>query len=249
MVTPEPDPVIHRMRNTWGDTRGSGERPSHAGWGGAQADATPYDEALRIGGQGFDTGIGVLSNSRLEVRNAGHGRFEAKVGVDDSTRNTRDKVVFYVYGDGKLLAQSPALGLGDRPSLAERRHQRRAPGRDRRALANRRQRPAAGRHLGRGGSAPLIAREGAGGDGLRFPSPPATSPRQPASVSPVVCRMIGGDSVGRRAVARNTESDAARSGAAMEHGLWRTVRSRLCAIRPGADGKSPACCARAAAFR
>lgn len=116
VVTPEPDPVVHRMRNAWGETRGSGERPSYAGWGGAQADATPYDQALRIGGQAFDTGIGVLSNSRLEVRNAGHGRFEAKVGVDDSTRNTKDRAIFYVYGDGKLLAQSPALGLGDQPS-------------------------------------------------------------------------------------------------------------------------------------
>lgn len=117
VVAPEPDPVVHRMRNAWGETRGSGERPTYAGWGGAQADATPYDQALRIGGQGFDTGIGVLANSRIEVRNTGHTRFEAQVGVDDSTRNTRDKVRFAVYGDGKLLAQTPPMGLGEAPRL------------------------------------------------------------------------------------------------------------------------------------
>lgn len=115
VIAPEPDPVVHRMRNAWGETRGSGERPTYAGWGGAQADATPYDQSLRVGGRGFDTGLGVLTNSRIEVRNAGHARFEAKVGVDDSTRNTRDKVRFLVYGDGKLLAQSPPMAFGQPP--------------------------------------------------------------------------------------------------------------------------------------
>lgn len=115
VIAPEPDPVVYRMRNAWGETRGSGERPTYTGWGGAQADSTPYDQALRIGGKGFDTGIGVLTNSRLEVRNAGHTRFEAQVGVDDSTRNTKDKVRFDVYGDGRLLAQSPPMGFGEAP--------------------------------------------------------------------------------------------------------------------------------------
>lgn len=115
VIAPEPDPVVHRMRSAWGETRGSGERPTYTGWGGAQADATPYDQALRIGGQGFDTGIGVLTNSRLEVRNAGHARFEAQVGVDDSTRNTRDAVRFAVYGDGRLLAESPPMRFGEAP--------------------------------------------------------------------------------------------------------------------------------------
>ncbi|MFN6980841.1 MAG: NPCBM/NEW2 domain-containing protein [Brevundimonas sp.] len=116
VVAPEPDPVVHRMRNAWGETRGSGERPTYAGWGGAQADATPYDEALRISGHGFDTGIGVLTNSRLEVRNAGYTRFQASVGVDDSSRNTRDLVRFAVYGDGRLLAESAPMGFGATPA-------------------------------------------------------------------------------------------------------------------------------------
>ncbi|UDF03048.1 NPCBM/NEW2 domain-containing protein [Asticcacaulis sp. AND118] len=116
VVSPEPDPVVHRMRNSWGQTRGSGERPAYTGWGGAQADATPYDQALRIGGQGFDTGIGIQSDSRLEVRNtAGYTRFETLVGVDDSTRNTKDRVRFYVYGDGQLLTRSEPVAFGDAP--------------------------------------------------------------------------------------------------------------------------------------
>ncbi|MFN3932220.1 MAG: NPCBM/NEW2 domain-containing protein [Brevundimonas sp.] len=115
VIAPEPDPVVHRMRNAWGPTRGSGERPTYTGWGGAQADTTPYDQALRIGGETFETGIGVLTNSRLEVRNAGHTRFEARVGVDDSTRNTRDVVRFSVYGDGALLAETPPMRFGEAP--------------------------------------------------------------------------------------------------------------------------------------
>lgn len=116
VISPEPDPVVHRMRNAWGETRGSGERPAYTGWGGAQADATPYDQTLRISGQGFDTGIGVQSDSRLEVRNTGEYKwFEALVGIDDSTRNTKDKVRFAVYGDGQLLTQSEHVAFGDAP--------------------------------------------------------------------------------------------------------------------------------------
>lgn len=116
VIAPEPDPVVHRMRNAWGDTRGSGERPTYTGWGGAQADATPYDQALRIAGQGFDTGLGVLANSRLEVRNEGYARFEASVGVDDSTQNKKDAVRFAVYGDGRLLTESAPLRFGEAPA-------------------------------------------------------------------------------------------------------------------------------------
>jgi alpha-galactosidase len=110
---------VHRMTGQWSGTRDSGERPIYTGWGGAQADATPYDQALRIGGRGFDTGLGILSDSRLEVRTRDRKRFEAWVGVDDSTRNVSDKVEFFVYGDGKLLAKSGALAFGDAARLLE----------------------------------------------------------------------------------------------------------------------------------
>ena len=113
VVVPELDPVVHRMSGPWYGTRDTGERPAYAGWGGAQADATPYDQTLQINARRFDTGLGVLAGSRLEVRNTkGYKQFTTLVGVDDSTRNASDKVEFLVYGDGKLLGQSGALSFG-----------------------------------------------------------------------------------------------------------------------------------------
>jgi hypothetical protein len=108
VTVPVPDPVIHRMANPWGATINGGERPTYAGWGGARADATPYDQALTVDGHVFTTGIGILANSRMEVKAAGFKRLQAKVGVDDSTRNLKDEVVFQVFGDGRLLAQTTA---------------------------------------------------------------------------------------------------------------------------------------------
>jgi alpha-galactosidase len=108
VVKPEPDPLIHRAASPWSGTRSSGERPNYAGWGGAQADASPYGQPLQIAGRRFASGIGILSNSRLEVRNAGARLFSALVGVDDWTRNPDSKARFYVYGDGRLLASTAA---------------------------------------------------------------------------------------------------------------------------------------------
>ncbi len=71
VVTPQADPLIHRAILPWRGTRGFGEPPRYGGWGGAQADRTPYDQELALAGQRFDTGLGVLANSRLEVRNDG----------------------------------------------------------------------------------------------------------------------------------------------------------------------------------
>jgi hypothetical protein len=108
IIAPEPDPIVHRMSNPWGATVNGGERPTYTGWGGAQADSTPYDQALKIAGQGFTSGIGILANSRMEVKADGYKHFEAKVGIDDSTRNLKDKVTFQVFGDGRLLAETTA---------------------------------------------------------------------------------------------------------------------------------------------
>jgi hypothetical protein len=107
---PELDPMIHRPA---GQTRGSGPGPSYGGWGGAQADAAPYGTAIQVAGQAFATGIGILSGSRMEVKNDGYTTFRALVGVDDETRNRAVKARFYIYGDGRLLAQSAALAWGD----------------------------------------------------------------------------------------------------------------------------------------
>jgi hypothetical protein len=115
VVTPQADPLIYRAILPWRGTRGFGEPSRYGGWGGAQADRTPYDQELAIAGQRFDTGLGVLANSRLEVRNAGFRRFTAKVGVDDSAIDGGQAVTFLVYGDGKLLGRSRPLKFGQSP--------------------------------------------------------------------------------------------------------------------------------------
>lgn len=108
----EADPSIHRAEIAWQGTRGGGEPPRYAGWGGARADRAPYGQHLRIAGQPFASGIGILANSRLEVRNTGFGRFASEVGVDDSATDASQRVRFELYGDGKLVAQSDWLAFG-----------------------------------------------------------------------------------------------------------------------------------------
>lgn len=103
---PAHDPTIHRNILPWTGTRGAGEMPSYAGWGGAQADRSPFNEPLRVGGQILQNGIGILANSRLEVRNTGFKSFLAQVGIDDTAALQDQKVAFAVYGDGKLLAET-----------------------------------------------------------------------------------------------------------------------------------------------
>jgi hypothetical protein len=102
--------MVHRAA---GATRGAGPRQNYAGWGGAQADSAPYGTAIQVAGREFAAGVGILSGSRMEVKNAGHASFRAFVGVDDETRNRAATVRFYVYGDGRLLAQSAPLGWGE----------------------------------------------------------------------------------------------------------------------------------------
>lgn len=114
VVTPQADPLVHRAILPWRGTRGAGEPPRYGGWGGAQADRTPYDQELAIAGQRFGAGLGVLANSRLEVRNAGFRRFTANVGVDDSAVDRGRAVTFLVYGDGKLLGRSRPLKFGQK---------------------------------------------------------------------------------------------------------------------------------------
>lgn len=106
------DPSIHRAIISWQGTRGRGEAPRYAGWGGARADTTPYGQPLRVGATRFASGIGILANSRLEVRNAGFARFAAHVGLDQSAPAGAPRVRFELYGDGERLAATGWLGLG-----------------------------------------------------------------------------------------------------------------------------------------
>jgi len=106
------DPTIFRTAAGWAGTHGAGDRPQYAGWGGARADSAPYGQTLQIARKTFQSGIGILANSRLEVRNDGYRRFATKVGVDDSATDKINAVTFSVYGDGKPLAESHPLKWG-----------------------------------------------------------------------------------------------------------------------------------------
>ncbi|MEI5689009.1 NPCBM/NEW2 domain-containing protein [Sphingomonas kyungheensis] len=109
----ELDPTIHRGISAWSGTKSSGETPMYTGWGGAQPDVAPYGTPLTIAGHGYGRGIGILSNSRMEVRNdAGYAHFKAEVGIDDSTRNRSSTVRFSVYGDGRMLAETGPISFG-----------------------------------------------------------------------------------------------------------------------------------------
>jgi len=120
VTRPAVDPTIFRTAAGWAGTNGAGDRPSYAGWGGARADSTPYGQLLQVAAKRYASGIGILANSRLEVRNQGGKRFVAMVGVDDSATDNRNWVTFAVYGDGKLLAETPATkwGMPARPLSA-----------------------------------------------------------------------------------------------------------------------------------
>jgi len=117
VVDPVPDPTIFRTAAGWAGTNGGGDRPIYAGWGGARADSTPYGQILHVAGKPFAAGIGILANSRMEVRNNGAQRFAAMVGVDDSASDKIHSVTFSIYGDGKLLGTSQPLkwGMAARP--------------------------------------------------------------------------------------------------------------------------------------
>jgi hypothetical protein len=119
VIRPQADPSIFRSSAGWSGTKGAGERPMYAGWGGARADSTPYGQILQIAGKPYAAGIGILANSRLEVRNQGHRRLSVQVGVDDSAQDRTHGVSFMIYGDGKLLASSKALRWGQAAQALE----------------------------------------------------------------------------------------------------------------------------------
>jgi len=116
VVSPQADPLVHRAVNPWEGTNSGGTRAMYAGWGGAMADQSPYGGSILMRGDVFLNGIGILANSRLEVRNDGeYTRFQAQVGIDDNSLNIGEPVSFLVYADGKLVAKSPLLKFGDAP--------------------------------------------------------------------------------------------------------------------------------------
>jgi hypothetical protein len=82
----------------------SGSLPAGQKWVPAQANAAPSGAPLNIGGKVYDNGLGVLVNSRLEVRlDKAFGRFRVTPGALDSAA---EAVSYRVYGDGKLLSEA-----------------------------------------------------------------------------------------------------------------------------------------------
>jgi hypothetical protein len=112
ITRPIADPTIFRTAAGWTGTKGAGDRPQYAGWGGARADSAPYGQTLHVAGNTYSSGIGILANSRLEVRNDGFKRFAAKVGVDDSATDKTTAVTFTVYGAGKRISESKPMKWG-----------------------------------------------------------------------------------------------------------------------------------------
>jgi alpha-galactosidase len=110
---PQHDPAIYRSVIPWQSTRGNGEHPQYGGWGGAQADRSPFGEPIRVAGKLYRSGIGILANSRLEVRNEGYARLVTGAGIDDAATARGQSVVFEIYGDGRLLARSQPVRFGE----------------------------------------------------------------------------------------------------------------------------------------
>lgn len=82
--------------------------------GTPRADAAPDGQPLRIDGHEYRHGIGVHANSRLEVHAKGEfSRFSAQVGLLEGAPRDAGKVRFRVYGDGRLLFESPAISATD----------------------------------------------------------------------------------------------------------------------------------------
>lgn len=79
-------------------------------WVPAQASAAPSGAPLRVNGKRYDNGIGILSNSRLEVKlDKAYRRFRATAGVQDGAEGAPE-VRYSVYGDGKLLVKKTGKG-------------------------------------------------------------------------------------------------------------------------------------------
>jgi alpha-galactosidase len=91
-----------------GQTRVAAPDPN---WAPAQADAAPSGAPLQLKGRRYSRGLGVLANSRLEVRlDQGYTAFRATAGVIDGSGTPGLAVSYRVYGDGKLLTGQRASG-------------------------------------------------------------------------------------------------------------------------------------------
>ena len=113
VVSRQHNPHVHQMVNRKYN-EADAMHARYEGWGGPQADATPFGGRITLDGKYFSSGVGVLANSRLEFRNKEEfGIFTADVGIDDSSHVRNENVSFRVYGDGRLLSEVKGVSLQD----------------------------------------------------------------------------------------------------------------------------------------
>lgn len=87
-------------------------RAMTAGWGETRARLSVDGNALRIGGETFERGVGTHSASEMVLERRGATRFQAMVGVDDEV-DDRGSVEFSVRGGDQVLWTSGVLSGGD----------------------------------------------------------------------------------------------------------------------------------------
>ncbi len=89
-------------------------RRATSGWAQVRMDATVEGGNFSINGRRFAKGIGTHAVSDVVFWLGGtFGMLEGWVGVDDEVPKGRGSVVFEVYGDERLLWQSPVMRGGD----------------------------------------------------------------------------------------------------------------------------------------
>jgi len=80
-----------------------------------RADRSVAGRPMRLGGRPFRRGLGVHSKSDLTYTlDGGYQTFNATIGVDDAVTG-QGSVLFRVFGDDKLLYESPVMRGGDTP--------------------------------------------------------------------------------------------------------------------------------------
>ncbi len=78
-----------------------------------RSDLSVSGRPLKLGGKRFARGLGVHSKSELTYTlDGGYQTFQALLGIDDAV-GAQGSVIFRVYGDEKLLFESPVVRGGD----------------------------------------------------------------------------------------------------------------------------------------
>lgn len=84
------------------------------GWGTPHRNLSVEGHPLKVGGKGFERGIGTHAESVLAIDlGMPVQAFISQIGVDDEA-GKRGSVTFQLWGDGKLLAESSVMHGGDR---------------------------------------------------------------------------------------------------------------------------------------